>query len=325
MPSGFVQLIYRTTHEDGARLVAHPLMGGCGYTGGRGAGLVLKEAADRAGKPIYLELSSINPVVILPGALEERSDDIVGEFVGSCLMGTGQFCTNPGLVVMLAGDATEKFIADVTAKFESSPVGTLLGGGVEHSLAEGIIKLQAAGAELLTGGEAGGGTGYCVRNTLLRTTGADFLANAEKMQTEAFGNSSLMVVAESEAQLKQIIRDLEGNLTGCVYSHTQGKDDAVYNHVAPLLRQKVGRLLNDKMPTGVAVSPAMNHGGPFPATGHATFTSVGIPASIHRFAMLHCYDAVRPNRLPDVLKNENPIENCWRSIDGRWTTDSIPG
>lgn len=325
MPTGFIQLIYRTSHEDGARLVSHPLMGGCGYTGSRRAGLVLKEAADRAGKPIYLELSSINPVFILPGALEERGEAIVGEFAGSCLMGTGQFCTNPGLVVLLAGDATEKFIADVKAKFESSPVGTLLGGGVEKSLADGIVKLQAAGAELLTGGEAGGGNGYCVRNTLLRTSGADFLANAEKMQTEAFGNSSLMVVAESEAQLKQIVRDLEGNLTGCVYSHTGGKDDAVYNHIAPLLRQKVGRLLNDKMPTGVAVSPAMNHGGPFPATGHPVFTSVGLPAAIHRFAMLHCYDAVRPDRLPDVLKNENPIEGCWRSVDGRWTTDSIPG
>src|SRR5690606_20120674 len=100
MPPGFVQLIYRTSHEDGAKLVSHPMIAATGYTGSREAGLVLKEAADRAGKLIYLELSSINPVFILPGALEERLDAIAEEFTTSCLMGTGQFCTNPGTVVL---------------------------------------------------------------------------------------------------------------------------------------------------------------------------------------------------------------------------------
>lgn len=323
MPAGFVQLIYRTSHEDGARLVSHPLIGGCGYTGARHTGLVLKEAADRVGKPIYLELSSINPVFILPGALRERGDEIASEFSTSCLMGAGQFCTNPGLVVMLAGDDAEAFIAAVRNKFEQAPVGTLLGAGVEKSLVEGIVKLQAGGADLLTGGEAGGGKGFCVRNTLLRAEGSEFLAHSEQLQTEAFGNSSLFVVAESEAQFKQIIRVLEGNLTGTIYSHRDGKDEHLYDEIAPLLRQKVGRLLNDKMPTGVAVSAAMNHGGPFPATGHPGFTAVGMPTSIRRFAMLQAFDAVRPHRLPDVLKNENPHADCWRLIDGRWTTDSI--
>ena len=99
MPGGFVQLIYRTSHEDGAKLVSHPQIGATGYTGSRQAGLYLKAAADAAGKPIYLELSSVNPVFILPGALAERGDALVDEFTGSCLMGTGQFCTNPGIVV----------------------------------------------------------------------------------------------------------------------------------------------------------------------------------------------------------------------------------
>jgi NADP-dependent aldehyde dehydrogenase len=104
MPAGFVQLIYRTAHADGEKLVSHPAMGATGYTGARETGLVLKAAADRAGKPIYLELSSINPVVVLPGAIAERGAAIADEFTGSCLMGTGQFCTNPGLVLALAGD-----------------------------------------------------------------------------------------------------------------------------------------------------------------------------------------------------------------------------
>jgi NADP-dependent aldehyde dehydrogenase len=107
-----------------------------------------------------------------------------------------------------------------------------------------------------------------------------------------------------------------------VYSDTQGSDDALYAQLVPLLRRKVGRLLNDKMPTGVAVSPAMNHGGPFPATGHPGFTAVGIPASVRRFAMLCCYDNVRDHRLPPALRNENPNGRMWRLIDGRYTQGS---
>ena len=117
MPAGFVQLIYRTSHDDGCRFVGHADVGAIGYTGSRSAGLRLKESADKAGNPIYLELSSINPVFILPGALAERSDEIAGEFSGSCLVGTGQFCTNPGMVVLLAGEKTDAFVSAVTEKF----------------------------------------------------------------------------------------------------------------------------------------------------------------------------------------------------------------
>ena len=118
-------------------------------------------------------------------------------------------------------------------------------------------------------------------------------------------------------------RDLEGSLTGSLYSATDGSDDEVYDRIAPILRRRVGRLLNDKMPTGVAVSPAMNHGGPFPATGHPGFTAVGIPASLRRFAMLECYDNVRSHRLPAWLQDASPNAAMWRSIDGKWTQDAV--
>jgi NADP-dependent aldehyde dehydrogenase len=302
MPAGFVQLLYRTSHADGAKLVSHPLMGASGYTGARKTGLVLKEAADKAGKPIYLELSSINPLFILPGALDERLDDIATEFTGSCLLGTGQFCTNPGLVVLIAGEKTEAFISTVARKFRDAAVGTMLGEGVLHNFTSGVKTLQQASAELLAGGQPGGGNGFCHQNTLLRVSGKKFLADPETLQTEAFGNGSLIVVADSVEQAVQVADALEGNLTGCVYSHTGRADDTAYDAIAPVLRQRVGRLLNDKMPTGVAVSPAMNHGGPYPATGHPGFTAVGLPASMRRFAMLHCYDNVRPHRLPPALR-----------------------
>lgn len=319
LPPGFVQLLYRTSHADGAKLVSHPLIGATGYTGARQAGLFLKEAADRCGKPIYLELSSINPVFILPGALRERCAAIVDEFLASALMGTGQFCTNPGLVIVRNDPQAETFIRMVADRFAQAPVGTLLSAGVEQHLRAGIVALQQAGAEVLTGNRPVDPHRCCHANTLLRATGRAFLDNPAGLQQEAFGNCSLIVVAESDSELVEIAEVLEGNLTGCIYSETSGGDDALYDRVAAALRPRVGRLLNDKMPTGVAVSPAMNHGGPFPATGHPGFTAVGIPASLRRFSMLQCYDAVRPHRLPPPLQNKNPTGTMWRLIDGVWT------
>jgi alpha-ketoglutaric semialdehyde dehydrogenase len=323
LPAGTVQLLYRLDHADGERLVADHRLGATGYTGSRSAGLKLKAAADAAGKPIYLELSSVNPVVILPGTLTSRGEQMAEEFVTSCLMGAGQFCTNPGLVLLLAGPATEQFIHRLVERFTAAPVGTLLSLSVARSLASAIGRLTEAGAQRLAGGSLGGGKGHSFGNTLLRASGATFLAQPEAMQTEAFGNASLLVVADSPDQLASVLDRLEGNLTGCVYSDATGGDDALYDRLVPHLRPRVGRLLNDKMPTGVAVSPAMNHGGPFPATGHPGFTAVGIPAALRRFGMLSCYDGVRPARLPAILGDRNPSGLAWRSIDGAWTRGDV--
>src|SRR5262249_38597663 len=150
----------RTSHADGERAVADARVGATGYTGSRAAGLALKAAADRAGKPIYLELSSINPVVMLSGALQNRGEQIAAEFTGSCLMGSGQFCTNPGLVIVAEGHASRRFIEVVRDKFTAAPVGTLLSRGVAKSLESNVGRLVDAGAELLAGGTSGGGAGY---------------------------------------------------------------------------------------------------------------------------------------------------------------------
>ncbi len=120
-----------------------------------------------------------------------------------------------------------------------------------------------------------------------------------------------------------VVDQFEGNLTGCIYSHSGDADDESYRRLEPRLRICVGRLLNDKMPTGVAVSPAMNHGGPYPATGHPGFTAVGLPASIRRFAMLQCYDNVREHRLPAELRDANLADGMWRWIDGDWTRENV--
>jgi NADP-dependent aldehyde dehydrogenase len=323
LPPATVQMIYRTAPEDGLKLVSDPRIGGSTFTGGRAGGLKLKAAADAAGKPVYLEMSSINPVVILPGALAERSGKIADEFTGSCLMGTGQFCTNPGLVILLAGETTDQFLGAITSRFEAAPVGPLLSAAGLKSLAFAFKTLRDAGADLVVGGNVIQGAGYRFANTLLRVSGSTFLGNSHKLQTEAFGNVSLMVLARDVAEAQAVIDRLEGNLTGSIYSSTTGEDDAIYEPVASRLRVRVGRLINDKMPTGVAISPAMNHGGPYPATGHPGFTAVGIPASMRRFAMLQCFDNVRMERLPPSLKNGNPSGSLWRLIDGKWTIEDV--
>jgi NADP-dependent aldehyde dehydrogenase len=298
-------------------------VGATGFTGSKAAGLRPKESADKAGKPIYLEMSSINPVFVLPGALEERLPDIATEFFNSCTLGAGQFCTNPGLVILLNNSQSEAFLQAAKARFEAAQPGILLGQNGPRDIAAAIEVMQQHGAELVTGGYEIENSGFSFANTLLRVSGDTFLQNAEALQTEAFGAVSLVVFARDKAQMLEIITQLEGNLTGALYSHSQGQDDALYNQIEPALRQKVGRLLNDKMPTGVAVSPAMNHGGPYPATGHPGFTAVGIPAAMLRFAALHCYDNVRPHRLPPELQDKNPTGQTWRFIDGEWTQRSL--
>jgi len=302
LPAATVQMIYKLNHENGARLVSDPRIGAVGFTGSKGAGLKLKHAADAAGKPIYLEMSSLNPVLFLPEGLKENTQNWARELADSCTLGSGQFCTRPNLALVIAGDTTEAFVQELTSAFASREPHALLSASGREQLNDSIQALQHAGARLLTGGKNVAGKGYRYASTLLRVSGKAFLDSAEELQREAFGNEVMVIVAADEAELLQVLEHLEGQLTGTVYSATSGADDALYARLEPVLRRRVGRLLNDKMPTGVAVSPAMNHGGPFPATGHPGFTAVGIPTSIARFTALHSYDNVRPDRLPSFLR-----------------------
>jgi 2,5-dioxopentanoate dehydrogenase len=321
LPPATVQMIYKIDHQSGQRLVSDPRVGASAFTGSRAAGMALKHAADAVGKPIYLEMSSINPVVILPGVLAERGSKVAAEVASSCLMGGGQFCTNAGFIMLFADARSEQFLDEVKTAFDAAQPPPLLSDGVAKGLAESVKTLRGAGAELLTAPGAGA-KGARHPNVLLRVTGQQFLAEPEKLQTEAFGSATLCVVVRGVDEAESVLSHLEGNLTGCIYSDSQGSDEGLYARVAPALRRRVGRLLNDKMPTGVAVSPAMNHGGPFPATGHPGFTAVGIPASLRRFGMLCCYDNVRERRLPAALRNKNPNGRMWRLIDGTMTQGS---
>ena len=303
MPAATVQLIYHLANEDGLKLVSHPLAGATGFTGSRNAGMRLKAAAEAAGKLIYLEMSSVNPVVVLAGALVERGAAIAEEFFNSCTLGAGQFCTNPGLVIVPDVPEGRAFIDSARQRFDAAKPGALLGRGVREAAKEGVLRLTKYGATLLCGGKPAPGPAYRFENTLLTVTGKRFLEHPRELQTEVFGPSSLIVVAEDTAQASVILRHLEGNLTGTIYF--SGADAESYAVVEPILRQRVGRLIGNRMPTGVAVSPAMNHGGPFPAAGHPGFTAVGLPISAQRFAALHCYENLAADLLPSVLRGDS--------------------
>ncbi len=307
MPAAPLQMLYHLQPEDGLRLVADPRVGATAFTGSRAGGLALKRAADEAGRTIYLEMSSLNPIVFLPGALAERVDALVTETADSGLAAAGQFCTSPNLLFVVDGPHTDAFVQGLSSAYASRNPAPLLSHAGRDALHRSVQALTAAGATVRTGATPQSGSpGACYRNTVLQVSGAQFLAQAEALQKEAFGNVTTVVHCTDHAELLRALETLEGNLTASIYSAEDSADDALYHEVAARLRPRCGRLLNDKMPTGVALSPAMNHGGPYPSTGHAGFTAVGIPRSIQRFCALQCYDGVRQDRLPAALRDDAP-------------------
>jgi len=321
LPPASVQMLYHFDHAIGGRLAGDARLGAIGFTGSRVGGLALKAAADAAGVPAYMELSSVNPVFLLPGALAERGAALAQEFFTSCTMGSGQFCTNPGVVIVPRDAAGDAFVAAATTLFTASAPNVLFSRGVLEHLQNGIAALLSAGAELLAGGNASA-PGYRHAPTLLSVDAAQFLRQSKPLQTEAFGPVSLLVRANDVAQMAAVAAAFEGNLTGTLYTAADGSDDAAWRDIASALRPRVGRLISNRMPTGVAVSAAMNHGGPYPSTSHPGFTAVGMPSAIQRFTALHCYDNVPAHHLPPELRDHNPggVPRC---IDGGWSTDDI--
>lgn len=321
LPPALVQMFFHTSPEDGARLVADARVAVTAYTGSRRGGLALKAAADQAGIPIYVEMSSVNPTVVLPGAWAERGEAIAEELAGSILLGGGQFCTKPGLVLTTSGPHARGLRRALGARLEDRPPGTLLAPGVLEALESARLRFEEAGAEVVAQRPADA-AGLSFGTTLLGVDGGTFLEQADALQREAFGNLALVVEASDMGQLRDALTTLEGQLAGSIYAATDGSDEEAYRLVEPVLRERVGRLLNDKPPTGVAVVAAMNHGGPFPATGHPGFTAVGIPVSLERFGMLAAYDNVADHRLPPELQAPNPL-GIPRLVDGEWTRDPI--
>lgn len=321
MPPATVQLVYRTSHEDGLRLVADRRLAATAYTGSRAAGLALKSSADAAGIPIYLEMSSVNPVVVMPGAAKERGSEIAEELVASMLTGMGQFCTSPGLIFVQNDDPGKDFMSAFARTLQVSRPGTLLGEAVAAGLDAVDATWTEAGASVLARSpETGPG---CSRpHAVFLVDAGAFLRASAALQTEAFGNMALIVQVADLVDLEQCIDALDGNLTGSIFVANDGSDDSHLSPISAALAARVGRLLENKVPTGVALSPAMQHGGPYPSTAHPGFTAVGVPASLRRFGQLTCFDNVKDDRLPIEVQASNPLR-IQRFVQGTWTDEVL--
>jgi NADP-dependent aldehyde dehydrogenase len=324
LPAATLQLLHAVDDEVGLGLVADRRLAATAYTGSRRAGMALKAAADAAGVPIYLEMSATNPVAVLPGAAQERGAEIGAELAGSVLGAGGQMCTKPGLLVVERSSADEVRAALAAAVDDADPA-VVLGPGVAAGLVAAAEAWTAAGARRIAGNDdaaTAGGPGLHVDPSLYEVDGATFLAAPEVLGAEAFGPMALLVVADDVTQVAAVLAAVEPGLTGSVYASSSGTDEEAYPAVRDVLLPRVGRFLDSKVPTGVAVVPTMHHGGPFPSTGHPAFTSVGIPESLLRFTGRQAFDHVADAHLPPELQAANPL-GLVREVDGVPTTDAI--
>jgi len=318
LPPATVQLLHGLDNAAGERLVADPRVGATGFTGSEAAGKKLFAAASAAGKVIWVEMGSINPVVLLPGALAERGGEIAGELATSVTASAGQFCTKPGLVFFLGDAAGNEFAAAVTEKFTAIGPQVLLSEAGCRRLCAGIEGLVQAGARLLAGQAAAAGPMSHVP-ALLEVSGSDLVARPDSFVVEAFGNATLLVRCASLGELAGAVACAHGSLGASLYCAQDGSDDAAFGEFAPLLVARAGRVIENRMPTGLAVTPPMQHGGPWPSAGPPFFSAVGLPWSILRFARRICFDGWTESRLPEIVRDGPPPGRPWRYIDRAWT------
>ena len=315
MPAGVFSLVTGTGNAIGAALVADPRIQAVGFTGSRGGGeALMKIAANRPQPiPVYAEMSAINPVILLPAALAARGTALAVGYVGSLTMGSGQFCTNPGLVLALDGPGLDAFLAEAGRLVEGQMPQTMLTAGIHSAYEKGSAAL-AATPEVQTIARGVHPTGpHEGRAALFCVAAADWLARSE-LQHEVFGASSIVVRCADRAELISVLRGLEGQLTATLHMDDADQDDA--RALLPVLERRVGRILANGWPTGVEVTHAINHGGPYPATSDGRTTSVGTLA-IDRFLRPVAYQDLPDALLPEALRDSGHAGVLAR-VDGAW-------
>lgn len=321
LPAGTFSFIHGS-NELAHALVRHPLTRAVGFTGSSAAGRALFDSAASRPEPIpvFAEMSSLNPVFILPGALRERGAQIAEGLKNSVLMGVGQFCTKPGLVFAVGGPEMHAFAAHFAKLIEASAPGTMLHAGIRDSFQKGVdavaktpgaVPLATSDADPIAAKTQGGAAAFA-------TDLADFLGQRE-LQHEIFGPYALLIDVDDPAGLVKAARSLDGQLTATV--HATLDDLAAAGDLLAALERKAGRLLINGFPTGVEVSPAMHHGGPYPATTDSRFTSVGT-AAIQRFARPVCFQNFPSSALPPELDDRNP-RGLMRLVNGHLTREAV--
>ncbi|ANU07328.1 aldehyde dehydrogenase (NADP(+)) [Paraurantiacibacter namhicola] len=300
LPGGVFSLLFEAGIEIGQALVADERIRAVGFTGSRKGGLALMQIAQSRTEPIpvYAEMSAINPVVLMPGALAERGADIGQAFAAAQTNGAGQFCTNPGLVVALEGEGVTRFIEGVAQAYAAMEPAPMLTRGIHAAYCEGLSRM-ADHAGVRIAAQAPEGAQFTSRPTLLQTNAETFLGD-DALSHELFGAASLLVMCRNEAELHRVLHSLEGQLTGAV--HVADSDLDAARAVARILEETTGRVIFNGFGTGVEVADAIIHGGPFPATSDGRTTSVGSLA-IARFLRPICYQGVPQSLLPADLQD----------------------
>ena len=320
LPAGTFSLLFGPGRALGTALVTDPRIKAVGFTGSRSGGTALVAAAATRPEPIpvYAEMSSINPVFLLEGALGTRAGELGKAFAASLTMGSGQFCTNPGLVIAVDGPGLDAFVGAARDALAQAAPTPMLTPNIAQSYADGVSELSGA-AELVARGlapEVSSANPTTCQAALFATDAASFVSS-EVLQAEVFGASSLVIRCADTDEVASVASKLEGQLTATV--HADDADHAEAARLLPVLELKAGRILFNGWPTGVEVGYAMVHGGPYPATSDSRTTSVGARA-IERFLRPVAYQDVPKSLLPSAIADGNP-DQIWRRIDGRLSQD----
>ena len=313
LPEGVFSLLFGSGTEVGAALVANPRICAVGFTGSRAGGTALMAIAARRQIPIpvYAEMSSINPVYLFPGALHARTPQLARDFVASLTLGAGQFCTNPGLVVAVEGPDLQSFIAAATAELTGTVAATMLTNTIHGAFRRGTERLVESGdVETLARGRSGSGENQSP--PALFAVGASTFLREPALHHEVFGAASLLVRCRDFSEVREVAESLAGQLTATV--HAEPSDWPAVQRLIPALERKSGRIVVNGFPTGVEVSDAMVHGGPYPSTSDGRSTSVGSLA-IQRFLRPICYQDMPAALLPEALADSNPLQ-LWRLLNG---------
>ncbi len=320
MPNGIFSNLNSSGIEVGQKLVQHPEVKAVGFTGSIRGGRALYDMAAQREEPIpvFAEMGSINPVVIFPKALEERGDALAKTYAGSITLGTGQFCTNPGLLLGIKGESLTKFTKELGKEILQIEPSVMLHPNIIGAYEQNKNKaLSESNVEVVAKYDRDTKANFA-RQVITTVEGKTFLDNST-LHHEVFGPFSLVVQCEDTAQLEEIISQLEGQLTGTVIS--ENDEAANYPNVIAALQNRVGRIIFNGVPTGVEVCPSMVHGGPYPSSTDSRFTAVGIH-SIKRWVRPFSYQDWPNHLLPDALKNDNPL-GISRTVNGEASTKNI--
>lgn len=320
MPLGLLSVLFGSGRELGAALARHPATAAIGFTGSKRAGRALFDLAATRERPIpvYAEMGSLNPLIVLPGALAERSEKIAAGLAQSVTMGVGQFCTKPGLVFLLDGPRSDAFVRQLIKHLEAVAAAPMLDAEMMNSFCEITGRMaKVSGVKTHLMNQPSGHAGMGPR---LFEVDADTWRYKSSLQEEAFGPATLLVRCKNWVELRACVDACGGNLTGSIHVGREDPPEEV-RMLADLLESHTGRVIFDGFPTGVEVCHAMVHGGPYPATTLAGFTSVGTSA-VRRFARPVCWQNAPDALLPPALQNANPLK-ILRQINGHWTREPL--